>query len=343
MARMRMARLRRSDQNGPGLTRRRRGRGFEYRDADGRPVTDPAVRERIAALAIPPAWREVWICPWPNGHLQAVGTDAAGRRQYRYHDDWRARRDRDKYDRVLGLAECLPAVRSRLATELAGRGLSRERVLACAVRLLDLGFFRVGGEEYAAANGTFGLATIRRQHVTVQRDTVVFEYLAKGSVERVQSIVDPAVRDVVRALLRRRDPGPELLAWWSPAGRCWCDVRSEHVNDHVREITGGQHTAKDFRTWHATVLMAVALAVSAGARSATARARAVARGYREVAHYLGNTPAVAKAAYVDPRVVDRYHEGVTIAGALDRLGDAEGPATHGAIEAAVLAILRAGG
>ena len=289
---------------------------------------------------IPPAWREVWICPWPNGHIQAVGIDAAGRRQYRYHDAWRARRDREKHERVLGLAGCLPEVRRRLDTELAGRGLTRERVLACAVRLLDLGFFRVGGEEYAQANGTFGLATIRREHVRLQGGTVVFEYLAKGNLERVQSVVDADVRDVVQALLRRRDPSPELLAWWSPADRCWCDVRSDHVNDHVREITGGQYSAKDFRTWHATVLMAVALAISAQASSPRARSRAVARAYREVAYYLGNTSAVAKASYVDPRVVDLYHEGVTVADALDRLGERGGPATHGAVEAAVLAMLR---
>jgi len=335
-----MTRLRRSDQNGPGIARRGRGRGFEYRDAHGLPVRDPATLERITALMIPPAWREVWICPWPNGHIQAVGTDAAGRRQYRYHDAWRARQDAEKHDRVLGLADCLPEVRRRLADDLAGRGLHRDRVLSCAVRLLDLGFFRVGGEEYAQANGTFGLATIRREHVTVRRDTVVFEYPAKGSLERVQSVVDPAVREVVRALLRRRDPSPELLAWWAPADRRWCDVRSHHVNDHVRDITGGQYSAKDFRTWHATVLMAVALAVSARAGSATARSRAVTRGYREVAYYLGNTPAVARSSYVDPRVVDLYHEGVTIEAALDRLGDGDGPATHGAVEAAVLAMLR---
>jgi DNA topoisomerase IB len=303
-------------------------------------VRDPATLDRIGALVLPPAWREVWICPWPNGHIQATGVDAAGRRQYRYHDAWRERRDRDKHDRVLGLGECLPAVRGRLDEALAGPGLRRERVLASAVRLLDLGFFRVGGEEYTDAHGTFGLATIRREHVTVHGDTVVFEYAAKGNQERVQSIVDPPVRAVVRALLRRRDPAPELLAWWSSASRSWSDVRSGHVNDFVREITGGQYTAKDFRTWHATVLMAVALAVSTRPASARARARAVARGYREVAHYLGNTPAVARAAYVDPRVVDLYYDGVTIAADLDRLGAGGGPATHGPVEAAVLAMLR---
>jgi DNA topoisomerase IB len=334
-----MTRLRRSHPGGPGISRRRRGRGFEYRDAAGQLVTDPATVERIRALVIPPAWREVWICPRPNGHIQATGVDAAGRRQYLYHEAWRARRDREKHDRVLGLAACLPEVRERLAADLGQRGLTRERVLACAVRLLDLGFFRVGGEEYAQSNGTFGLATIRREHVTVRGDTVVFEYLAKGSAERVQSIVDPGVREVVRALLRRRDPSPELLAWWSPADRCWYDVRSDEVNEYVRQLTGGQYTAKDFRTWHATVLMSVALAVSASARSATARARAVSRGYREVAYYLGNTPAVARSAYVDPRVVDLYHDGVTVADALDMLGDGTGPATHGAVEAAVLAML----
>ena len=329
-------RLRRADPRGPGITRRRRGRGFEYRGADGGPV-DVSTVDRIRALVIPPAWREVWICPYANGHIQATGVDQAGRTQYRYHDRWRARRDAAKHDRVLELARTLPEVRRRLDQRLGGRGLTRDRVLACAVRLLDLGFFRVGGEEYAQAHQTFGLATIRREHVHLERDTVVFEYPAKNGLERVQSIVDPAVRDVVRALLRRRDPNPELLGWWDPSARGWTDVRSAHVNDYVREITGGQYSAKDFRTWHATVLMAVALAVSANAASRTARARAVTRAYREVAHYLGNTPAVARAAYVDPRVVDLFHSGQTID--LTGLGDGTGPATHGHTETAVLNLL----
>jgi DNA topoisomerase I len=334
-------RLRRSDCAGPGIRRVRRGRGFSYRYADGSPVLEDDVLERITALVLPPAWQDVWICPWPNGHIQAIGTDAAGRRQYRYHDEWRTRRDAEKHERVLAFARRLPAARRRVAEHLGERGYTRDRVLATAFRLLDLGFFRVGSEEYAEENNTYGLATIRRDHVTVRGDTVVFEYLAKGNKERLQSVVDPTVRAVVRGLLRRDDDAPELLAY--RAGGRWRDVKSGDVNDYIRQVVGADVSAKDFRTWHATVLMAVGLAVSEHApASETARKRAVARAVREVSDYLGNTPAVARGSYIDPRVIDLYLDGVTVAPALERLGadaDFGQPATHGLVEAAVLRML----
>jgi DNA topoisomerase I len=334
-------RLRRADCAGRGFTRRRRGRGFDYYDDQGNRITDPIILTRIEELVIPPAWGDVWICPWPNGHIQATGTDAAGRRQYRYHDEWRTQRDAAKHLRVLDFARRLPRMRQRVELDLVGTELSERRVLATAVRLLDLGFFRVGSEEYAEENQTYGLATLRKDHVSIQGDVLVFDYEAKGGKQRVQSVVDPAVLDVVRTLKRRRGGGAELLAYRS--GGRWRDVRSDAVNAYIREVTGGDFTAKDFRTWHATVLMAVALAVSIAAPTSTSgRKRAVSRAVTEVASYLGNTPAVARASYIDPRVIDLYEDGVTIAPALERLGaDVEygSLATHGVIERSVLRML----
>jgi len=327
--------------NDPGFTRRRAGRGFVYVDAAGNRVTDADVRARIRDLAIPPAWTDVWICTDPVGHLQAVGTDAAGRRQYLYHPAWRQRRDREKFDHMLVFAATLPRIRRTCAKRLAHTDLDRDRVLACAVRLLDLGFFRIGTEGYAEQHQHYGLATIRKEHVSVDGDVVTFDYLAKGGKRRIQSVVDPAVHDIVSRLKRRRSGGPELLAY--KVGGRWHDVKSTEINLFIQEITGADFTAKDFRTWNATVLAAVALAVSApAATSATARKRAVARAMKEVGHYLGNTPAVCRSSYVDPRVVDHFQAGATIADVLGKLGEGAAfgqLAFQGAIEKAVLDLL----
>ena len=337
-----MARLRRVDCAGPGIRRVRRGKGFSYRNADGTRVDDATTLTRIAELVIPPAWTDVWICPYANGHIQAVGTDAAGRRQYRYHDAWRVQRDAEKHERVLTFARRLPAAREQVALDLQERGLTRRRVLAAAFRLLDLGFFRIGGESYAEENGSYGLATMRRRHVTVSGDMVVFDYIAKSGKHRVQAIVDEPVRKVVRSLLDRDDPSKELLAYRDRTG--WHDVTSADINAYLRDVLGEDVSAKDFRTWHATVLTAVGLAVSTGApTSESARKRAVSRVVKEVSEYLGNTPAVCRSSYIDPRVVDLYDDGTTISGALERLGadaDYGQPATHGQVEAAVLRLLR---
>ncbi|TDD74000.1 DNA topoisomerase IB [Actinomadura rubrisoli] len=334
--------LRRSDPAEPGFGRRRCGRGFSYLGLDGRPLDDPSEKERIRSLVIPPAWRDVWICPDADGHIQAMGTDAAGRRQYLYHEDWREQRDREKHEHVLELAERLPEVRDTLARHLSGRGYGRERVLSAAVRLIDLGFFRIGGEAYAAENGTFGLATVLREHVTCRRGEVAFEYPAKGAKERHQSVAEEDVCKVVNGLMRRRDDSPELLAYRTRDG--WHDVTTSDINDFVREVTGGDFTAKDFRTWHATVLAAVGLAVSVRAGgSETARRRAVVRVVKEVAAYLGNTPAVARASYIDPRIIELYEDGRTIAPVLSKLGvetSAGELATQGPVERAVLDLLR---
>ncbi|HET9689900.1 MAG TPA: hypothetical protein VFP61_02015 [Acidimicrobiales bacterium] len=340
-----MPRLRRVDPRSAGYTRRRAGKGFVYLDAAGARVTDEAVLERIARLVIPPAWVDVWVCPLANGHIQATGLDARGRRQYRYHDDWTARRAQAKFDHMVDFARALPTLRARVAGHLDGGGLGCERVLACAVRLLDLGFFRIGSDSYAEENQTYGLATIERRHVRVEGDSVSFDFVAKGSKRRIQTVVDPEVARIVAALKKRRGEPADLLVWRRPTGGGrveWVDVRSDDINAYVKAEAGIDCSAKDFRTWNATVLAAVALAVSQPATSDATRKRRVARAMAEVAHYLGNTPAVVRSSYVDPRVVDRYLHGQTVAAALDRLAagvEFGHPGTQGALEQAVLELL----
>jgi DNA topoisomerase I len=338
-----MGRLRRVSSDRPGITRQRRGRGFSYAASNGMPLTDEETLARIRALAIPPAWSDVWICPDPMGHLQAAGTDAAGRRQYLYHDRWRARRDAEKFDRMLAFAHRLPEVRRRVAADLDGRGLPRDKALAVAARLLDLGLFRVGSESYTRANGSFGLATIRRDHVRSSGDAVRFDFLAKSGQRRIQEIVDADVAPIVRTLKRRKDDNPELLAYRNGTG--WRDVRSEDVNAYLKEVAGDAFTAKDFRTWHGTVYAAAALAAGGEVPEAqSARRRRISAAIKEVAAELGNTPAVARASYVDPRLLDRYEEGLTIGPALVARTPEDGvrapdPSFRDAVESAVLELL----
>jgi DNA topoisomerase I len=335
-----MIRLKRADCSGPGIRRRRRGKGFEYLDDDGRRVTEPSMLARIRELAIPPAWEDVWICPYPMGHIQATGTDAAGRKQYRYHDKWRERRDAQKFEEMIDFARALPRLRERVAKDIRRQGMPREKVLACAMRLLDRGFFRIGSENYAEENETFGIATMRRRHAKVTGDTVTFDYEAKGGQRRVQSIGDSEVAAVVRTLKDRRGGGTELLAYKN--GGRWVDVKSADINAYLKEATGGDFSAKDFRTWSGTVLAAVALAVAGmAASSKTSRKRAKTRAVKEVARYLGNTPAVCRASYIDPRVFDRFDGGLTIGGALPELGEDTGPwpDVQRAVEEAVLDLI----
>jgi DNA topoisomerase IB len=315
-----MPRLRRSNCAAPGFSRRRRGHGFEYRDPDGERLDDPEVIERIRALVIPPAWREVWICMDPLGHLQATGVDSAGRKQYLYHPYWRTHRDRRKFDSMLAFGATLPRLRRRVARDLklptnpsplAVRELGEQRVLACTVRLLDLGFFRIGSEDYTERNESYGLTTMLREHVTIAGDEVIFDFPAKSGQRRVQAITDPQALAVVSALKRRRT-GEQLLAYRTDHG--WREVDAEEVNAYLKQHMGGPFTAKDFRTWNATVLAAVALAPADGeVRGHAARERQIKQAIETVAAYLGNTPAVCRASYVDPRVIDRFQAGVTIA------------------------------
>jgi DNA topoisomerase I len=337
-----MPRLRRVDCGSPGITRRRRGRGFEYLDESGERIVEVEVLERIRSLAIPPAWEEVWICSDPLGHIQATGVDARERKQYRYHDLWRDRRDREKFDAMADFARSLPELRERVARDLRKRKISRERVLACAVRLLDRGFFRIGSENYAEENETYGLATMRKRHVSVSGDTVVFDYEAKGGKRRVQVVGDRAISGLVRNLRRRQGGGYELLAYRN--GRRWRDVRSDDINDYIQNLIGQEHSAKDFRTWNATVLAAVVLAASARERDTTTkggRNRAKRDAVKQVARYLGNTPAVCRASYIDPRVFDRFDGGLTVGGVFERLPEdpADWPEIQRPIEEAVLDLI----
>ena len=331
-----MSALKRVRCTGPGISRRRQGRGFTYVHPNGQRVHDDETLVRIRSLAIPPAWQDVWICPDERGHLQAVGTDGAGRKQYLYHDAWRARRDRQKFDRVLRLARRLPSMRKVCDRDIASRGLSRERALAGAIRLLDLGFFLIGSEAYTEENGSFGLATLRRSHVRVSGNEVRFDFAAKGGHRRIQAIQDPALARLTGSLLRRKGGGPELLAFRD--GKTWRDVRSEDINAYLKDLAEEEISAKDFRTWHATVLMAALLASQEeGLTSVTSRKRVVSTVVKEVAEALGNTPAVCRASYIDPRVIERFLNGETID--LPRGRDLTDDRTRAAVESAVLDLL----
>lgn len=337
-----MTRLRTSDPAGPGWRRVRHGRGFRYLDARGERLRDADV-QRIRALVIPPAWQDVWVCPWPNGHIQAVGTDAAGRRQYLYHPAFREQQDAAKHAHVQRVARSLPQLRKQVAEDLDGRGLTRARVLACLTRLLDLGFLRIGGERYARDNGSYGLTTLLREHVSCRRGEVRLHFPAKSGKKVDRTLVDEQAHAVIRALLRRKDPGPRLFAYWERGA--WREVHAADLNAYLRDRSGEDVTAKDFRTWYATVLAAVALAVSEGTAGASRarRGTVVAHAVREVSRYLGNTPAVCRSSYIDPRIVELYEAGRTIAPVLGALGE-DGllgrPATQGTVERAVLDLLQ---
>ena len=288
-----------------------------YLDESGARLAPDDV-ERMRGLVIPPAWRDVWICPWPHGHLQAVGTDDAGRRQYLYHPDWRTQRDAAKHARVLEFGRVLSKAREQVLVDLGTEGMSQDRACAVAVRLLDLGYFRIGNDVYAEENGSFGLTTLQRQHVRKQGSTMVFCFVGKSGIEHCITIDDRATVSALEVMRQRRGPAhEELLAW--KEGRRWHDLDSSHVNDYLRRTTGLDATAKDFRTWHATVIAAASLAeTDEPGDTKASRKRAEVAAMKEVAEFLGNTPALARSAYVDPRVVDAYQEGTTIKAATRR-------------------------
>ena len=280
--------------------------GFRYRRADGRPVRSAADLKRIRALAIPPAWKDVWISPDPKGHLQATGRDARGRKQYRYHAGWRASRDGNKFDRMEAFAAVLPAIRARTAAHVARPGLPREKVLATVVQLLEKSLIRVGNDEYAKANRSFGLTTLRDQHVDVKGSTLRFQFRGKGGKRHD---VDVSDRRLARIVRQCRDlPGQELFQYMDDEGRRQ-DVNSSDVNEYLRDVTGTDFTAKDFRTWAATVLAATALRECAEASSAAQAKKNVVRAVEAVAGVLGNTPAICRKSYIHPAVLDCYMDG----------------------------------
>ena len=305
-----MPRLRRSDSSGRGIRRLKAGRGFTYRDDAGQTVRDPELRVRIEHLAIPPAWTDVWIAPYDNGHVQATGVDAAGRRQYIYHPTWREQKDRIKYDRALALAESLPGARRQVTMHLREDGYTRNRILAAGFRMLDTGSLRVGSERYAQEHGSYGLTTLLCTYATTSGDRVHLAFPAKSGQEWDSEIVDGDLATLVRSL-KRRGANARLLSWKDERG-AWHPVDAEEINGYVRERTGGDFTAKDFRTLHGTLAAAVSLAKHGTETKKTARAKALAQAMRDAAAVLGNTPTIAKTSYVDPRVVDHYKAGEII-------------------------------
>ena len=325
-------RLRRSDPGRPGLRRQRSGRGWRYFDVDGRPLRDRDEVSRINGLAIPPAWQEVWICPFPHGHIQAVGTDVAGRRQYLYHEQWREERDEEKHDRVLRLAARLPAFRAAVDEDLCTKGLTERRVVAGALRMLDRGVFRTGGDEYAEESR--GVATLLCGDVQVRGGEIHFDYIAKGGIERRLRIRDERLAPLITALRRGRSADDRLLSHRGGS------VRAEDINRRFQELTRPEFTAKDLRKWHATVLAAVIIAGQSPPSSETGRRRTEKAVMREVAEQLGNTPAVARKSYVDPRVLDAWARGRTVESALRKAAGKPIEEVCPAIERAVVRLLK---
>jgi DNA topoisomerase-1 len=323
----------------PGIVRIRAGKGFTYRDPRGRRIRDRETLARIRALAVPPAWRDVWICPSPNGHLQATGRDSRGRKQYRYHPRWTATRDEAKYGRLLAFGQALPSVRRRTRADLKGSPLSRARVLATVLRLLELTLIRVGNEEYARANGSFGLTTMRDRHVRVRGSAIRFHFRAKSGVLQTIDLHDALLAHSVK---RCQDLPGQTLFQYLDADGAQQSVGSTDVNDYLREITGEDFTAKDFRTWAGTVLAACALCTAADAASLTARKRQIVHAIEHVAERLGNTRAVCRKCYVHPAVLDAYMEGSTIRVAAGKVrpGLIGGRSGLSREEKAVLALLR---
>jgi DNA topoisomerase I len=331
-----MVRLRRVQPGKGGWTRRRAGKGFVYVDDAGTRLPADEV-ERIKSLAIPPAWEGVWISPLANGHIQAVGIDAAGRKQYLYHPDWRTRRDQEKFDRVAKIARELSKTRASVAEHLALEGMPLERAAATAVRLLDLGYFRIGSDAYTDDNGSFGLTTLERRHVRRRNGKLVFSFVGKSGVDHSIEIDDALSIAAVETMRRRKDKDNRLMAYKEV--RHWAALDAARVNEYLRQSTGGDMTAKDFRTWHATVIAAAALAASdEPGDTKVSRKRAIRKAMVEVSEYLGNTPAIAKASYVDPRIVDLYEGGTTISEAVSREYDSTEERQE-ALERAVLQML----
>jgi DNA topoisomerase-1 len=296
--------LNRSDPHGPGVTRERADNGFRYRDPTGALVTNDEAVHRIAGLGIPPAWKDVWISPDPLGHIQATGVDSRGRTQYLYHQVWRERRDAQKFAHMVQFARVLPTLRAATLQDLDSHHLDRDRVAAAAVRLIDLGLFRIGGEKYAELDHHYGATTLQKDDVKLTSRGVTFDYIAKEGKRRTVTVTDAAVRAVVRALVRGNN-GLGPLFSFQEAGS-WAPLRSQQVSSYIASRSGGHYTAKEFRTWNATLLMALMLANAGPTATARGRNLTVVAGVRGVADLLGDTPTVTRRSYIDPRVITRY-------------------------------------
>jgi DNA topoisomerase-1 len=323
----------------PGIRRKHAGKGFTYVDVEGRRLRDPQELQRIKSLGIPPAWTKVWICPMPQGHLQATGYDARGRKQYRYHPRWRSVRDETKYGRMLAFGEALPLIRKQVGHDLALHGLPRAKVLATVLRLLDTTRIRVGNEEYARANRSFGLTTLRDRHVDIAGATLRFHFRGKSGKEHTVEINDRRVALIVKRC--QEIPGQELFQYRDDEGQRRA-IDSADVNEYLRQVTRQDFTSKDFRTWNGTVLAVQALQTCGAGESAAQAKKAVVEAIKTVAAQLGNTPAICRKCYVHPAVIESYLAG-SLLEMLQRLGEAD-PASPvqglSAEEGRVLAFLR---
>lgn len=303
-----MARLTRSDPAGPGFRRSERARAG-YLDTRGSALRDAEALQRIESLAIPPAWTDVWICPNPRGHIQVVGTDAAGRRQYLYHDQWRLERDEEKFDRALLLATALPAARRTVTRDLAGRKLSRSRALAAAFRIMDRSSLRIGSEHYLRANGTRGLTTLRCRDAHIEGEEITLSFPSKSGQRWHSVLEDRQLARFLAEVASLRGPSARLISWRDTR---WHALTPEQVNNDLKRRTHADLTAKDFRTLRGTAAAAAALARAGPAATASARTHAIALAVQEAAEILGNTPAVARSSYIDPRLFDRYRAGEVV-------------------------------
>ena len=324
----------------PGFPRRRKGAEFEYFDAKGKPIGDKQQLLRIKRLAIPPAWSDVWICPSPNGHIQATGRDARRRKQYRYHERWREIRDENKYDRLVNFGKALPKIRRRLNKDLALSGLPRAKVLATIVQLLERSLIRIGNEEYARENKSFGLTTMQDRHVDVKGSKLRFRFRGKSGRQHEVDVTD---RRLARTVLKLQDlPGQSLFQYLDDDGNVR-DISSQDVNEYLREITGEEFTAKDFRTWAGTVLAAVALGTAAASETKKQAKANIKHTISAVAEVLGNTPAVCRRCYIHPAILKAYLNGNSVNGLKPRSQQLEKRGIDlASTEAAVLELLQAG-
>ena len=338
MAAARAARLRYVTDQMPGIHREKWGEGFRYRSVAGALIEDEKSLERIQALALPPAYTDVWICPLPNGHLQATGRDAKGRKQYRYHERWRAVRDETKFDRMIAFGEVLPALRERVVVDITLPGLPREKALAAVVRLLDKTHIRIGNAEYALQNESFGLTTLRAEHVELSGAEITFRFRGKSGKEHEIGVRDPRVARIVK---RARDlPGQELFTYEDGAGG-YRTLTSDDVNAYLHEVAGEEFTAKDFRTWAGTTIFASALASVAPYETKTEATHNVVEAVKEAAFALGNTPSICRKCYIHPEIETAYLNGsFSEKYRLPETGDATGERGLKSEESALLRFLR---